>query len=520
MRTAPKRSRDRIEIPEPVATNAPEPETSEIRAASEPGKPSVKAHGKVNGARPKAAPKMPMWDYLDSDERNADGTVTTIYRLEPVINKSHGQHYIARKPGRFNQEDLLQEFGSGVYDLYVKDANKALSYRDQLSIHHHAHPPKVDPEEIVASHPSNAVYLRTWGKKSANGDKPDKDTAGDLNTVLTTVLEKAGSFDPRLAELWQSTAQQRDELSKALAAQNAPPDLLALVKSIKDLLPSPSPAPSSDKSEILTLIAAMKDMQPRQQNPLELLQQARELFGPPAQPERNHIAELDQILSFAQKLAAIRGPVGERSAWDIGLDYVKELAPSLLQIVQNAMALRMQPRGAAQPAPGTPPPPVPVAFDPYANPQAAAAHARAMNAQAASAPSPQAGAQTSGAPTNGPQPTAAPPEGLAGASEILPLLTQFGGLIVNALNGGVPGHHFARNVAELVGVGTHAMIANHGEAALTANMMAVPDLGMFGEARLRKFAFEFVHYEELLEAEGDEEDEPESENAQRSRANR
>jgi hypothetical protein len=74
------------------------------------------------------------------------------------------------------------------------------------------------------------------------------------------------------------------------------------------------------------------------------------------------------------------------------------------------------------------------------------------------------------------------------------LLTQFGGLIVNALNSNMGGHYFANHVAELVGVGTHAMIANHGEGVLAANMMAVPELAMFGESRLRRFAYEFVNY--------------------------
>jgi hypothetical protein len=39
---------------------------------------------------------------------------------------------------------------------------------------------------------------------------------------LNTVLDKAGSFDPRLAEMWERTARERDELSKALAEKNAP----------------------------------------------------------------------------------------------------------------------------------------------------------------------------------------------------------------------------------------------------------------------------------------------------------
>ena len=59
--------------------------------------------------------------------------------------------------------------------------------------------------------------------------------------------------------------------------------------------------------------------------------------------------------------------------------------------------------------------------------------------------------------------------------------------------------------------GTHATIAHHGENVLTACMMSFPEMSMFGEARLRKFAFEFVHYEEILANEEEEEEEPEQE---------
>jgi hypothetical protein len=51
------------------------------------------------------------------------------------------------------------------------------------------------------------------------------------------------------------------------------------------------------------------------------------------------------------------------------------------------------------------------------------------------------------------------------------------------------------------------MIAGQGEDVLTQNMMAVPELAIFGEAKLRKFAYEFVHYEEILDAESNETEE-------------
>src|SRR5215831_8672412 len=68
--------------------------------------------------------KRPLWDFLEEDERDSDGTVTVLYRLEPVINRRHKEHFIAQKNGKLSRQDILQEFGSGVYDLYVKDVNK------------------------------------------------------------------------------------------------------------------------------------------------------------------------------------------------------------------------------------------------------------------------------------------------------------------------------------------------------------------------------------------------------------
>jgi hypothetical protein len=73
----------------------------------------------------------------------------------------------------------------------------------------------------------------------------------------------------------------------------------------------------------------------------------------------------------------------------------------------------------------------------------------------------------------------------------------------------MPGFEFADAVARLVGTGTVAMIANHGEELLGQTMLSVPELAMYGEARLRKFATEFVHFEDYL-VDGDDrgDDEP------------
>src|SRR5262249_33160962 len=100
-------------------------------------------------------------------------------------------------------------------------------------------------------------------------------------------------------------AKHRDDLAAKLAeasAKNPTADLASLINAVKSLMP-PTPAPSSDKSEALAIIAALKGMQPNPPDPLTVLRQAKDLFAAPernAEPARNHIAELDQILGFAQ----------------------------------------------------------------------------------------------------------------------------------------------------------------------------------------------------------------------------
>ena len=44
------------------------------------------------------------------------------------------------------------------------------------------------------------------------------------------------------------------------------------------------------------------------------------------------------------------------------------------------------------------------------------------------------------------------------------------------------------------------MIVRQGEDVLAQTMLSVPEILMFGESQLRTFAYEFVHYEEILES--------------------
>ena len=91
-------------------------------------------------------------------------------------------------------------------------------------------------------------------------------------------------------------------------------------------------------------------------------------------------------------------------------------------------------------------------------------------------------------------------------NELMPLLQAYGGLVLNALNTQVPGFEFADNLVRLFGGATHASIANYGEQVLANSMLQIPELRLFGEGRVRKFAHEFVNFEQYLEEQDDEMD--------------
>jgi hypothetical protein len=494
----------------PELVEFPDPESADAESsASKP--PEAK--------RSKAKPtKLPLWDFLEDDERDTDGTTTVLYRLEPIINRRHGEHFIAKKSGKLTREDILQEFGSGVYQLIVKDVNNKLLYKDQQSFHNHKFPPQMDPAEVVAGDPRNEVYLKVWGKRSTDGDKSDKGSSApsDMNTVLNTVLDKTGSFDPKLADLWEKTARERDELSKVLAQKNAPPDFVTQAKAFKELFPqlfqpaaaSSPPGSVSQPLDPLAFAKAMKDLQPDQ---MAMLVQAKEIFAA-AQPAASGFAQFREVFGFARELLESRGGGGRRNGWDVALDLTRELGPSVvqpvLQLINNIMVLRSQPNSAARaPAPGMSAAAgagMPSAFDPYANPEALRQHARMMNNQPAAAASAQGPATAPNQAASEPaastgSPAGAAPQGAAGTNELLPLVQNYGGLIVNALNNGTPGYDFADYVARLFGTATHAMIAGHGEEPLCQSMLSAPELAMFGEGRVRKFVHEFIDYETYLE---------------------
>jgi hypothetical protein len=373
-----------------------------------------------------------------------------------------------------------------------------------------AHPPKLDANELVDC-PENERYFKLWpaaGQKASTtndgGDSAIKELTNLLKIALTDKPKNEQDDITRTLVNWALTQKDKER------EESSPSSIASLITALKGLFPSqpapPPPLPTS-QPDTLEIIKHIRDLQP---DPLAVMQQAKELFTPaePAQPApTDDFARFERFLSVADRLAGWRGGGGRRSGWEVGLDFARELGPTVvqpvLQLINNVMVLKSQASGALR---GTAPAsaPAPAAFDPYANPEMLKQHARAVNAQPAASPSQEptmAGtASQPAAPAAGAPPQ--PPNELAG------LIQAYGGLILNHLNAGTPGYVFADWITGLLGTATHVQITAQGEPALLAALLAEPQISFYGEERLKTFVHEFIHYQEYQEEEEEEEPEP------------
>lgn len=436
-----------------------------------------------------------------------------IYRRWPRITKTGEPHYIGIQRETLDEEAIKALYGSGRYLLKLNNARQTID-QTPLEIMDLASPPKVSPDELVDC-PENEKFFKLWppaGEKKpadGNGEGAVKELASLLRTVLADRTRPEADDVKRTLVDWALSQTSRDR------EQSSPAALAELVKAVKDLMPTQAQANggAAGRSELLTVIAALKDMQPRPQNPLEILQQARDLFAPaaPANGAHDEIARLDQILGFAQRLASLRGPTGgERGGWDVGLDYLQVLVQPISQLAQAWMAMRggaAPPHQSAAPAAGRPEP-----FDPYRRPDLMRQHATATNQPQPATPPSGAAQEWAEAPPSTAPTQATQTQTNSAPNQLAAILQSYAPLILNALNGGMQGAEFADHFSQLFGVGTHAVVSSQGEDALLQTMLAVPEIAMFGEARLRGFVYEFVHFEELLE--------PEEEHARAAQSNR
>lgn len=444
--------------------------------------------------------------------------VIYLYRTRPRIIRQLKdpdlKNYIDCVSQPIDMEYMIQRHGGGSYYFEVNDTEAKREdqhlFRCIFEVDQVRYEPKLNYEELDVNHRDNMSYIQYLQHKGVLTDKGQVVTnqqtpspAGVHPDVIKHMVDLVNTMNANSQEALRTrlATAEDNNLSKSIGQilvermkQDDPSKHLEVVSTVLNTVEkfAAHNKPNSD----INLAQILQMQSDQRKTDLEYMKLILESRTPPAQ-DANQFAHFREVFNWARDImGAARGgnPGGiDRSGWDIGLEYAKELVIPGLQTLNNWLSLKRGVPGAPiTPGPGSGPAPT-RAFDPYKD-QAALRAASLAAQQGAPAPAPGPAPAPQAQPGNGPQAAAA-----AGPGELLPILQQYGNLLVNALNNGTTGFDFADSIVLLVGTGTHALLTAQGEEALLKTVMMVPEIAIFGEMRLRTFIHEFVHYEKFLQ---------------------
>lgn len=203
-----------------------------------------------------------------------------VYRIWPVIDRKENEHFLAKISQVCDEDYLLSTFGTGKYYLRLNDGRGKSIASHTLSVYNPDFPPRVNPDEVVASDPQNERYFKTWAKPKTDapaGASPDSTAVAEFARVA---IEKASQgatrpvLDPQILSLWEKTNGERDALAHKLAevGQKQPATSpLEPVKMLRELLQTmrelqrpaeQAKTPVETVKEIAELVTIVRELAP------------------------------------------------------------------------------------------------------------------------------------------------------------------------------------------------------------------------------------------------------------------
>ena len=329
---------DTAETPEqpPVSSIGPTP----------PSAPRPKGRPRT---RPEAIMHPEIMDRLNNLE-SWEGIRVYVYRKEPISNRLLGPNTFtncARYEGTFDEQDLMNELGSGVYQLRVtkvnpQNAKRTMFDSGDVRIMNMKYPPKVPKGEWLDD-PRNKAW--EWARE-AKDPEPDPKTA-------------TPAVDPTIAmlEILKQQLQMSQEEGRALRnlilakkpEDTTSPILAILTPLLPILIEKLTSTPKQDPAQALLIQYLMEQAKQKNEVP------------PPPDPE----AALERTLNLLDKLESRNGGKETPRSRKTGLQELiadvagpvsNALAP-FLQVVAAGMMQKNQPQPAPQ-FPGAAPPPI------------------------------------------------------------------------------------------------------------------------------------------------------------------
>lgn len=495
-------------------------ETETAPAAAEP----IEVQPHVNGAAPaiaetSAQEKLDFFDQLQQYEPSEwRHHKIYIYRVWPRIEKQADTHYLTVVSSPVDEEWVKMTFGSGRYQLLLKDTQAKKAVRSHVfTVHDLEYPPKLNAKEVLETE-ENSRYFDLWppirskepptqsAEAAKAGDAAVSAAVHELGQIAREASQKTG-LDENVMNLYLETSKAKDALVQQLAASQAQPDASVtsqlavfdkVLSIIEKLKPEKETGATSQASAIDPLAALDKAV--------DLINKLKPAPAAAAQqPQQNGIAQMREMVELVGSLKDTfgggdsGGGTGEGNWVRDLMQYGSEVLKGPLALLTQALLSRsMNPAGRSDtaPGPGMPGPTAP------------------------GGPSPTHVAQ---APQARPMASATPgvviPDAVIPAADIPKVSTedmvlrgmfrQFAPALLTALNQGADGYAMAEAVITMNGRLAYDQISGIGKEKLLDLAKSDPEIWAqlaTIEAKFNTFLEEFFSFDDELEEEQEDEE--------------
>lgn len=478
--------------------------------------------------------------------------LTYVYRTYPIIIRQQSSKdnpsYIDKVAGKLTREDIVGRYGGGKYDLYLNDTdqtkNPQLIVRVDIPLHEAD--PILNYTELDLGRKENGAYVTSLiqkglidesGKIMTPESKANQATEANANAMMGMVREFMGIIKTLNQEQTANLRKQLggdnegglgksigDILLEQMKQQDPNKQLQTFTTLLNAVKPNESKAADNQVSLIKELFEAQKQANAQMfeffKMQMEMMKGSQTSSNDKSSDTTDELDKLSRLLAFAREIRGGGGHGAERSGWDVAVDVAREVASPLLTALGNLFAMKMQnPMQAPMQMGNQPNPSNQVNLNVKQLPVGGVG--------VVSNPSNLPNSVNSSNQVNQPNPSNQP--NLVGSEitpeiqQLIPLIHQYGNLIITNGLQAKKGYEFAEDLIAMMGNAPYLMVAKYGEDTLIQAMKAVPEFWntvdvAFGEHYVKQWVSDFIHYEERI-AELEEQEEIDSSGSSREEDN-
>lgn len=312
----------------------------------------------------------------DIDDADWPKSLCYAWRRDPFTDNTNGGRepkYIDVINRAVTERDVKEEHGSGTYKLQLNTNDKYVAHTI-LTIEDPKFPPHVPPGDWF-NNPRNKKWAtwkplveKWWKDKLALLAGPatpapasDSPALGELTRLISQLANNNGKGSDSDKPLVAWALQQIADEKKAGREADSPGKLAELVKVIKEL--SPPPAPAQDNQMLTFLLAQLTRVQESNDKLIHLMLTQKTAESKQPDP-------LAQVETMAKLITTVSGIVQPAQAKEWYQDLAETVAPKLVDLGTQLVAMQNRapaaPRALPPPAPPptqagyqNPPPPAP-----------------------------------------------------------------------------------------------------------------------------------------------------------------